>query len=402
MMHILLIHEIFVTPDEGGGTRHYELARYLARMGHKITVIASDVDYLSGKKKLKRKEVKDEIDIIYSRTLSSVHRNFIWRAIAFLSFSISSFFEAIRVKDVDIIWGTSPPIFQALTAMAVSILKRKPFVFELRDLWIDFAKDLNIVNNSLIIYISKRIETILYKKAEKIILNSPGFIPFIEKKVGNGKICLIPNGVTTKEFLIEGELTKKFRTSLGLENKFVVMYVGNIGIANDIESIIESAEILRNYNEICFLVIGGGIKKQEFIEYTKDKSLDNIIFLDPIPKKDIPVVISSADVCLATLKNTPLFKTVYPNKVFDYMASGKPTVLAIDGVIREIIENAKGGIFVSPGNSKELAEAILVYYKNRELAVMHGKNARYFVKKYFEREKIAKKLEMCLRNLLFI
>jgi glycosyltransferase involved in cell wall biosynthesis len=401
-MHILLIHEIFVTPDEGGGTRHYELARYLARMGHKITVIASDVDYLSGKKKLKKKEIKEGINIIFSRTLSTVHKNFIWRAIAFLSFSISSFFEAVKVKNVDIIWGTSPPIFQALTAMTVSILKRKPFVFELRDLWIDFAKDLNIVNNSLIIYISKRIEIILYKKAEKIIVNSPGFIPFIEKKVGNGKICLIPNGVTTKEFLIEGELTKKFRTSLGLENKFVVMYVGNIGIANDIESIIESAEILRNYNEICFLVIGGGIKKQEFIEYTKDKSLDNIIFLDPIPKKDIPVVISSADVCLATLKNTPLFKTVYPNKVFDYMASGKPTVLAIDGVIREIIENAKGGIFVSPGNSKELAEAILVYYKNRELAVMHGKNARYFVKKYFEREKIAKKLEMCLRNLLFI
>jgi len=399
-MHILLIHEIFVTPDEGGGTRHYELARYLTQMGHRVTVIASNVDYLSGQKKLKRREIKEGIEIIYSRTLSSVHKNFIYRALAFVSFSISSFFDALRIKNVDIIWGTSPPLFQTLTSMMVASLKRKPFVFEVRDLWLDFAKELKVVNNHFILSFLKRLETILYKKANKIIVNSPGFIPFIEKKINKDKISLIPNGVITREFEVEGERVENFRKNLDLEDKFIVMYVGNVGVANDIDCIIESAEILRDYDDITFLIVGGGIKKKELIEYAKQKGLNNVIFLNPFPKREIPTVISSADVCLATLKNTPLFKTVYPNKVFDYMASGKPTILAIDGVIREVIEKAEGGIFVPPGDSKGLAEAILTYYNNRELISIHGRNARDYVKKYFERENIARELEKCLKEVI--
>jgi glycosyltransferase involved in cell wall biosynthesis len=399
-MHILLIHEIFVTPDEGGGTRHYELARYLTQMGHRVTVIASNVDYLSGQKKLKRREIKEGIEIIYSRTLSSVHKNFIYRALAFVSFSISSFFDALRIKNVDIIWGTSPPLFQALTSMMVASLKRKPFVFEVRDLWLDFAKELKVVNNHFILSFLKRLETILYKKANKIIVNSPGFIPFIEKKINKDKVSLIPNGVITREFEVEGKRVENFRKNLDLEDKFIVMYVGNVGVANDIDCIIESAEILRDYDDIIFLIVGGGIKKKELIEYAKQKGLNNVIFLNPFPKREIPTVISSADVCLATLKNTPLFKTVYPNKVFDYMASGKPTILAIDGVIREVIEDAEGGIFVPPGDSKGLAEAILTYYNNRELISIHGRNARDYVKKYFERENIARELEKCLKEVI--
>ncbi len=399
-MHILLIHEIFVTPDEGGGTRHYELAKYLIQMGHKVTVIASDVDYLSGQKRLKRRENRDGIDIVYSWTLPSVHKSFVHRALAFISFSISSFFDALSIRDVDLVWGTSPPLFQALTAMIVAFFKRKPFIFEVRDLWLDFAKELKVVNNRLVLSFLKKLETILYKRATKIIVNSPGFIPFIEKTVNKDKIILIPNGVITKEFEVEKERRESFRKDLGLEHKFIAMYVGNVGLANDIDCIINSAELLRNYTDIKFLIVGGGIKKKELIEYAKQKNLDNVIFLDPFPKREIPVVISSADVCLATLKNTPLLKTVYPNKVFDYMASGKPTILAIDGVIREVAEKAEGGIFVPPGDSSRLADAVLTYYNNRELIKIHGENAKDYVKKHFEREEIAKELERCLEELL--
>lgn len=399
-MHILLIHEIFVTPDEGGGTRHYELAKYLVRMGHKVTVIASDVDYLSGKKKLKRREIKEGIEIIYSRTLSCVHKNFFYRALAFISFSISSFFDALRIRNVDLVWGTSPPLFQVLTSRMVALFKRKPFIFEVRDLWLDFAKELKIVENSFLLFILKKLEETLYRSAKIIIVNSPGFIPFIEKKVKKDKIVLIPNGVITQNFEVEKEKTEIFRKNLGLKDKFVVLYLGNVGVANDIDCIINSAENLKEFRDIVFLIVGGGIKKQELAEYAKKKGLTNVIFLDPIPKKEVPVVISSADVCLATLKDTPLFRTVYPNKVFDYMASGKPTILAIDGVIREVIESAEAGIFVSPGDSKKLAEAVLTYYNNRKLIEIHGENARNYVKNHFEREEIAKNLEACLRKVI--
>jgi len=399
-MHILLIHEIFVTPDEGGGTRHYELAKYLVEMGNKVTVIASDVDYLSGKKRYKRREIREGIEIIYSSTLFSVHKNFIYRALSFLSFSITSFFDALRIKNVDIVWGTSPPLFQAITAMIVAFLKQRPFIYEVRDLWIDFAKELNIVNNSLILNILKIFEDLLYKRAKKVIVNSPGFIPFIESKIKKDKIILIPNGVISKDFEVEDKKVIDFRKNLGLNDKFVVMYTGNIGVANDIECIIKSADLLRNYKDIIFLLIGGGIKKSEYVKYVKENNIDNIIFLDSFPKKEMPVVISSADVCIATLKDIPLFRTVYPNKVFDYMASGKPTILSIDGVIREVIEKAESGIFVPPSDSKKLAEAILFYYNNRDKISIHGKNARNYVKKYFEREKIAKALEIYLKEII--
>jgi glycosyltransferase involved in cell wall biosynthesis len=399
-MHILLIHEIFVTPDEGGGTRHYELAKYLVEMGNKVTVIASDVDYLSGKKRYKRREIREGIEIIYSSTLFSVHKNFIYRALSFLSFSITSFFDALRIKNVDIVWGTSPPLFQAITAMIVAFLKQRPFIYEVRDLWIDFAKELNIVNNSLILNILKIFEGLLYKRAKKVIVNSPGFIPFIESKIKKDKIILIPNGVISKDFEVEDKKVIDFRKNLGLNDKFIVMYTGNIGVANDIECIIKSADLLRNYKDIIFLLIGGGIKKSEYVRYVKENNIDNIIFLDSFPKKEMPVVISSADVCIATLKDIPLFRTVYPNKVFDYMASGKPTILSIDGVIREVIEKAEGGIFVPPSDSKKLAEAVLFYYNNRDKIIIHGKNARNYVKKYFEREKIAKALEIYLKEII--
>jgi hypothetical protein len=140
-MHILLIHQIFVTPEEGGGTRHFELARYLAGKGHKVTIIASDVDYLTGKHKSKKTETREGIRILYARTFRSVHKNFIYRAISFLSFMVSAFLKAMSTKDVDVVWGTSPPLFQSLSALMIAKLKGKPFVFEVRDLWVDFAEE---------------------------------------------------------------------------------------------------------------------------------------------------------------------------------------------------------------------------------------------------------------------
>ncbi|NJD57597.1 MAG: glycosyltransferase family 4 protein, partial [Nitrospirae bacterium] len=193
-MHILIIHQIFVTPEEGGGTRHYELARYLVSKGHSVTVIASDIDYLSGKRKSNSDETRDGIRILYARTLKTVHKNFVYRAMSFLSFTVSSFIKALRVGNVDVVWGTSPPLFQSLAALTVAKLRGAPFVFEVRDLWIDFAEQLSVISNRYMIRALKIVERILYRSADKIIINSPGFEPFVAKHITGGKeICLVPN-----------------------------------------------------------------------------------------------------------------------------------------------------------------------------------------------------------------
>ena len=399
-MKILLIHQIFVTPEEGGGTRHFELGKFLTAKGHKVTVIASDVDYLSGKKKSKKMEVKDGVNIIYSYTYSGVHKSFLHRAFSFFTFSLTSFVNALKEKEVNIVWGTSPPLFQSITAFVVAKLKKKPFVFEVRDLWLDFAKELGIVRNKILLKIFKFLEIFLYKNADKIIVNSPGFIPFIKKYIDEEKIVLIPNGVITKEFEVSQEVVYELREQLKLNKKFVVLYAGNIGVANDIETIIETARFLKSYDDILFLLIGGGIKKNELHVKCEREGLNNVVFLGTIPKRDIPKYISIADVCVATLKNIPLFKTTYPNKVFDYMAAGKPVILAIDGVIRKVVEDANAGMWVEPGNAKQMRDAVLRYYHNRTLLDIHGKNGKIYVKNFFEREKIADNLEQIFKELI--
>jgi glycosyltransferase involved in cell wall biosynthesis len=399
-MHILLIHEIFVTPDEGGGTRHYELAKYLVQMGHKVTVIASNVDYLSGNKKMKKREVKEGIEIIYASTLPSVHKSFLGRGLAFLSFSFSSFFEALKVRGFDVVIGTSPPLFQAITSLVIAKLKRKKFVYEVRDLWVDFARELSIVRNKFILNLLKKFENLLYKKADLIIVNSPGFLPFILSSISKDKVILIPNGVNTEDFDDAIEKDRELEYKLGISGKFVIMYAGNLGVANDIDTILNAARLLKDIIDIVFVLIGGGIRKDEIKKRIKTEEMENVIVLDPISKKEIPKVISLADVCLATIKNTPLLQVVYPNKVFDYMASGKPTILTISGVIRNVIVESNGGIYVPPGNPEKLKDAILNYYSNKELVVLHGRNARSYVKGHFERAVIAKQLETALLQLL--
>ncbi len=399
-MHILLIHEIFATPDECEGTRHYELAKFLLQNGHKFTVIASDVDYLSGNMKMKKREVKEGIEIIYASTIPSLHKSFLGRGLAFLSFSFSSFFEALKVLDFDVVIGTSPPLFQAITSLVIAKLKRRKFVYEVRDLWIDFASELGVVRNKFILKLLKKLESLLYKKADLIIVNSPGFLPFILSSVSKDKVILITNGVNTEDFDDTIEKDRDLEHKLGISGKFVIMYAGNLGVANDIDTILNTARLLKDIIDIVFVLVGGGIRKDEIKKRIKTEEMENIIVLEPVSKKEIPKIISLADVCLATIKNTPLLQTVYPNKVFDYMASGKPTILTISGVIRNVIEESNGGIYVPPGSPEKLKDAILKYYSNKELVVLHGRNAKSFVKGYFERAVIAKQFEAALLQLL--
>ena len=390
-MDVLLIHQIFVTPDEGGGTRHYEMCRYLVRLGYRISVIASEIDYLSGKKRERREENREGIQIFYTTAASDVHRSIFSRALNFFTFAFSSIRKGFSLPRVDVVWGTSPPLFQAFNSLVLARLKGAYFIFEVRDLWLDFARQLGVVKNPLLYYTFKIIEKLIYTFADVVIVNSPGFIPHVRKSVPGNKIRIFPNGVDFQQFLsIQPEKVQAFRKKFKTVGRFVVLYAGNLGVANDIENILNAAQVLKDKQpEVLFLFFGGGLNAEKYREFCRTEKLTNVRFYPSQPKKDIPALLSIANVCLATLKDIQLFNTTYPNKVFDYMAAQRPTILAIDGAIREVVEKAKAGIFVKPGDSAELVEAILFYYSNPEIARQHGRNGLQYVRKYFDREKIA-------------
>lgn len=389
-MNILLIHQIFATPEDGGGTRHFELARCLVGYGHKITVITGDVNYLQNSRRDNNRRIYEGIEIIYVKIRSNVHKSLISRAFNFLSFSIQAFFRGLVIPDVDLVWTTSPPLFQAFAGLLLALLKRKHCVFEVRDLWIDFAVQLGILKSPFAIKFLKTIEGILYNHSSLVMINSPGFIPYIPKSVPSGKVHLVPNGVITADFNASEVDRNDIRSKHSLVDSFVVMYLGNVGIANDMETIIAAAKILEAEQAIKVLIVGGGMEFKKLQQRMGDSH--NVRVIGAVPKKDVGKILAASDVCIATLKDIPLFGTVYPNKVFDYMAAKKPTIIAIKGVAKDIIESSKGGVCVEPGSSVQLANAVLYYYKNPGRCLVDGEAAYKYVKTNFERATIAEKL----------
>jgi len=403
-MHILLIHQAFATLDEPGGTRHHELARNLANRGHRLTVIASPVSYLTGTARpgripwVERQDGGPGVKVLRAYTYRGLHRSFVHRVFSFLSFMLSSFVIGLGIKDVDLVWGTSPPIFQGITAWALARLKRAPFLFEVRDLWPAFAVAVGVLRQPLLIRASEWLERFLYRQARTVMVNSPGFTAHVQAR-GARPVVLLPNGADTRMFDPDAD-GAAFRQAHGLQGRFVALYAGAHGMSNDLGILLEAASLLREREDIAIVLLGDGKEKPALMQRAAQMNLDNVIFLPPVPKNEMPLALAAADACIAILKPVELYKTVYPNKVFDYMAAGRPVVLAIDGVIRQVVEQAGAGLAVRPGDPARLAEALRNLADNRSMGSEMGKAGRAYVEAHFDREKLADQLTELLENLV--
>lgn len=406
-MNLLLIHQAFVSPKDGaGGTRHYELGQHVIESGHSVTVVASSLNYLTGKAldtdtkgRLFSKQDVDGILVLRAYTYPTLHKSFLWRVVSFLSFMVTSLLTALRSGPADVVMGTSPPIFQAVSASIVAKLRRKPFLLEVRDLWPEFAVDMGVLKNPALIRLAHRVERYLYRSATHILVNSPAYRDYLIKKgVPQKKISLISNGVEPDMFDPAAQGTQ-LRERWNLSGQFVATYAGALGLANDIPTILRAAQRLREHSQITFLLVGDGKERPSLESQAKEMGLTNVLFTGSLPKSEMSDVLAASDVCLATLQNIPMFKTTYPNKVFDYMAAGRPTILAIDGVIREVIEDAQGGIYVTPGNDEELADAVRALNENRDRAKSMGAAARQFVVENFNRKTQAAQFVALLEQL---
>lgn len=383
-MKVLLIHQAFAAHAEAGGTRHYELARRCAAEGVTWTIITSPVDYLSGRKKPAPPVMEKGIRVIRANMPATLHMNFVMRVLAFISYMLSSFRKGMKVKDCDLIMGTTPPIFQAVSAALIALVKRKPFLLEVRDLWPEFAVDMGVLNNPVLISLSRGLERWLYRRADHIIVNSPAYKTYLLKKdIPVNKVTVIPNGVDTAMFTDDAPW--KVPLPEPDPKGFHVAYTGALGPANDIDTLLDAAEMLKADTGIHIWLVGDGKERARLQRIVEGKNLRNVTFTGAVPKTAMPGILQRMDLCVAILKNIPMFKTTYPNKVFDYMAAGKPTLLAIDGVIREVIEEAEGGRFTPPGNAAALAASIKDLKDNPDTGKRMGKQARAYVSEHFDR-----------------
>ena len=389
-MNILLIHQAFAGPNDAGGTRHFELGRHVVRKGHAFTVIASPISYLTGVRRETghnaREEEYDGVRVLRSYVYSSLHRSYAWRVVSFVSFMFSSIWTALRAGPADLVIGTTPPIFQAVSAWIVAVLRRRPLLLEVRDLWPEFAIGMGVLRNPLLIQFSLRLERFLYRRATHILVNSPAFRDHVIKKgVPERKVTLICNGVDPEMFNPE-EKGERVRKEWNADSAFIVAYAGALGAANDIPTLLRAARRLRDRSHIRFVLVGDGKERRNLQARAEEMALRNVIFAGTRSKSEMREILAASDACVAILQNIPMFATTYPNKVFDYMAAGRPTILAIDGVIRDVIEKANGGVFVPPGDDKALADAIDWISSQPDKVAAMGTAARNYVTKHFNRQ----------------
>ena len=397
-MHVLIIHQAFASATEAGGTRHYEFARHLVGEGHRVTVVAGRINYLTGADLPGTPAGTGEpgITIVRPYIFRALHKSFAHRTASYVTFMLSSALAAFRVRRVDVVVGTSPPILQGATAWLVARLKRVPLVFEVRDLWPDSAIELQILKSGTIIAAARRLERFLYRRADRLLVNSPGFVAHVEAVSGRTP-TLIPNGVDGSLFS-PAQNGAHFRERWQAADRFVALYAGAHGTANNLEIVLDAAKLLREDASILFVLVGDGKEKLALEASARSSRLKNVRFEQAQPKDAMPAVIAAADVCIATLRDIPLFRTTYPNKVFDYMAAGKPTLVAIDGVIRQVVEESGGGLFVPPGDARALADALRQLQADRAVCGRMGAKAREYVLRRFNRQEQAESFCALLRD----
>ena len=404
-MKILLFTQHY-PPDIGAqAARMKALVRAALDKGHKVTIITGEPNRYRTENKIKYEKIEKNINLDIYRIHVREHKDIFWRrSINYVSFMINSLICALKLKrgKYDVAVTTSPPITTAVTALAFAYFKRLNFVLEVRDLWPDTLVQLNVFKNKIIINFLKYVERTLYKNAKLITIVSDGFKKHIaEKGITEDKIYTFTNGID-REFIlpdsdikIKNILRKKYKIP---GNKTIVSYVGNVGISQNLETVVDSVEKIEN--DVIFLIIGEGLEKRRLLRLVKERHLDNkILFLDALPRDKIKDIYRLSDILFLQLKDLIIFKRTIPSKIFEYLGSGLPVIYGLNGIAADILKKSGNGIKIKPECDDDLVNAINAIKDEYGLYVERAKKGREFVKKYYMRDGIMQDYIEALENL---
>lgn len=363
-VHILFLTDNFPPEVNAPASRTYEHCREWARAGHRVTVITCAPNFPKGKvldgyrNRLWQRERMEGIEVIRVWSYITANEGFARRVLDYLSFMLSAILAAPWVGGVDVIVGTSPQFFTACAAYVVSRLKGVPYVFELRDLWPESIKAVGAMKDSPAIRMLERLEMFLYRKSAAVVSVTESFKRVLVRRgIDESKIHVVTNGVDVSQFKPRPkdiELTRK----LGLEGKFVAGYIGTHGMAHALETLVEAADRLRGTG-IAFIFLGDGARKQSLREMALQRRLDNVVFIDSVPKSDVARYWSLLDVSVIHLRKTELFTTVIPSKLFECMGMGIPVLHGVEGESADIVREQGVGVPFQPENVDELCNALV-------------------------------------------
>ena len=406
-MHILFITDNFSPESNAPAIRTYEHAKVWVKEGAKVTVITSAPNFPEGrvydgyKNNWLYKETIDGIEVWRVKTFVSSNRGITLRILDFLSFMLSSFIFAFFVRKPNIVIGTSPQFFTVISSYAISIIKRTPFVFELRDFWPSSVVAVGAMEKNFVIKVFEKIEVFLYKRATLIICVTHAFKKIlIERGINESKIKVITNGVLSSKFRVNSENKIKLELRYNFGDSYVAGYVGTIGMAHDIDNILNASKLIDEKHNIKIFIAGEGAEKERINNRIKKEKIDNVILGEKIQNNQIASMLSLCNISLVSLSDVEDFKHVIPSKIFESMAMGIPIIISMPfGEATSIIEDNSAGYVVKPNSPSELAHAIINASKvqEKELKLISENNIKTSEK--YDREVLAKKMLKCLEDI---
>ena len=370
-MKILFITDNFPPEVNAPATRTYEHALEWVAQGTEVTVITCAPNFPHGniydgyKNKLFQRENMDGIEVVRVWSYITANSGFIKRVLDYVSFAFSAFWVGLFQKH-DVIIATSPQFFTTWAAFSISKLRRKPWIFELRDLWPESIKTVGVMKQGKVINMLEKIELALYRDASRIIAVTDAFkTNLTDRGIDAGKIDVITNG-SNVELFYPHQKNKELLNQLNLNGKFIVGYIGTHGLSHSLDFVIHSISKITD-PDIHFLFIGDGAMKNTIVNLAKELNISNATFLSPISKDLVPEYLAICDVSLAPLKKADNFRKVIPSKIFEASAMRKPTLLGVEGQAQEILEKHNAGLCFEPENEVDFLAKVGLLKSDSEL-----------------------------------
>jgi glycosyltransferase involved in cell wall biosynthesis len=404
---ILYVSQYFPPEMGAPAARVAELSRYWVRRGNQVTVLTGFPNHPTGEvpppyrsrmRRLIYRENVNEVNVVRSWLLPFPNRKAYERVLNYTSFCASAAMTGSFLSSPDLVIATSPQLLAGLAGWWIARMKGVPFIFEVRDLWPESLAGVGMGSEHSVLYRAlHKIAAFLYQRADHIVVVSPAFKSHLVEQwnLTPEKISVVENGVETNLFSPQVPAAE-LRREIG-ENKFVVSYIGTLGMAHGLDTVIEAAAQLQTARpDVLFLMVGEGADKARLMQLAERRHLNNIRFLDQQPREKVPSYVCASDACMVLLKDAPVFQTVIPTKMLEFMACGKPVILGVKRQARQILQAAQAGLTIAPENAYELASAIIGLADNRSLCEKLGANGRNYIVKHFARERTARIYESIL------
>ena len=398
-MHIVFLTDNFYPEGNAPAARTYEHVASWVKAGHQVTVITGAPNFPEGKvfegykNNWYTKELLNGIQIVRVKTYIAANKGFAKRILDFLSFMVTSFIAGLFQKKADAIIATSPQFFTAISGWLLSVFKRKPFIFELRDFWPASIVAVGAMKKSWVLTCIEKVELFLYHRADQIVVVTKSFkTELIARGIESDKISVVLNGVDLKQYALAAIKDTTLAAHYKLDNKFVAGYIGTHGMAHALNNVVEAAVLLKDYNDIRFVFAGSGAEKNKVAELVLENNLTNIVMIPRQPKEMMAKVWSLCDLSLVTLKNSPLFSDVIPSKIFESMGMGIPTIVSMPLVKQQILLKLLVLVLVvEPESPQALAAQVLKLYQDRDYYLELQANSVTAAKLY-SRELMADKM----------